>query len=99
MQACLGDALIIYAVRIVIYPHCISIVASWQTNLWGQIRPWPTTIALLRQHHKKPRLDHTARKKPRCTLEMPNYFIPQSPLPLLRTPYTHQKDKLLALEG
>ena len=99
MQACLRDALIIYAVRIVIYSHCISIAASRHTNLWGQIRPWPTTIALLRQHHKNPRLDHKARKKPCCTLEMPNYFIPQSPFPLLRTPYTHQKDKLLVLEG
>ena len=31
--------LIIYAVRIVIYPHCLSIVASRQTKLWNESAP------------------------------------------------------------
>ena len=41
MQACFWDMLIIYAVRIVIYPHCLSIVASLQTKLWNESAPDP----------------------------------------------------------
>ena len=77
MQACLWDMLIIYAVRIVIYPHCLSIVASRQTKLWNESAPDPRQLLCYASSTRN--CDWTTQPENATQqLRMPNYYIPQS---------------------
>lgn len=77
MQACLWDMLIIYAVRIVIYPHCLSIVASRQTKLWNESAPDPRQLLCYASSARN--CDWTTQpENDTQQLRMPNYCIPQS---------------------
>ena len=78
MQACLWDMLIIYAVRIVIYPHCLSIVASRQTKLWNESAPDPRQLLCYASSTRN--CDWTTQPENATQqLRMPNYYIPSKP--------------------